>query len=85
MEDERLFPPGQLDVNGQQLDLRDYNSWILRLEELSPYEVVEVFAINAIVPFLMNGRLKKKMMESPHVRNNLVVLINYSLFRTDIG
>ena len=30
-----LFPKGELDVNGQQIDLRDRNSWTLLLEDVS--------------------------------------------------
>eukprot|EP00937_MAST-01D_sp_MAST-1D-sp2_P005000 g5000.t1 len=52
------FPQGSLDVNAQQLDLRTQNSWLLSLEQVSTPELVEVFAINAISPFVLNARLE---------------------------
>jgi len=45
------------DANGQQVDLRPRNSWLLGLEEVSSPELVEVFAINALAPFVLNARL----------------------------
>jgi hypothetical protein len=42
----RLFPPNRFDVTGQQLDLRQVNSWNLLLDQVDPSELVEVFAIN---------------------------------------
>ena len=55
------FPEGFTDVNGQQLDLRKTNSWIMRLHEVSSVEMAEVFAINAISPAVLNSRLKVLM------------------------
>ena len=40
-KDKELFPEGQFDVNAQQIDLRDKNSWLLKLEEVSTTELVE--------------------------------------------
>lgn len=51
------FPDGVVDVNGQQLDLRERNTWIMRLEEVETPEVAEVLAINTIAPFVLNSRL----------------------------
>lgn len=55
--DEAHFPKGELDVNGQQIDLRRKNSWLLKLGEVSTPEVSEVFAINALAPFIINNKL----------------------------
>lgn len=49
---------GRLDVNGQQIDLRTSNSWLLKLEDVSMPELVEVMAINTLAPFLLNSRLQ---------------------------
>lgn len=55
--DTSAFPEGVVDVNGQQVDLRSRNSWLLRLGEVATPEVAEVFAINTLAPFIMNNRL----------------------------
>jgi NAD(P)-dependent dehydrogenase (short-subunit alcohol dehydrogenase family) len=55
--DLKAFPPGMVDVNGQQLDLRSTNSWIAQLGEVETPELAEVFTINAMAPFVMNNRL----------------------------
>ena len=52
------LPEGRLDVNGQQIDLRTHNSWLLKLEDVSVPELVEVMAINTLAPFLLNSRLQ---------------------------
>ena len=50
---------------GQQLDLRQTNSWLMRLHEVPTAELVETFAINAIAPFILNARLKDLLLRSP--------------------
>jgi NAD(P)-dependent dehydrogenase (short-subunit alcohol dehydrogenase family) len=54
-EDE--FPPGAFDINGQQLDLRSVNSWVLKMDQVFTPEVVECFFVNAIAPFVLSSRL----------------------------
>jgi NAD(P)-dependent dehydrogenase (short-subunit alcohol dehydrogenase family) len=56
-----ILPPGISDINGQQLDLRHTNSWLLKLEEVSTPEIMECMFINAIAPFVLNSRLKPLM------------------------
>jgi hypothetical protein len=67
---ETLFPEGAFDVTGQQLDLRKTNrcqtnasffasdvflcSWLLLLDQVDPSELVAVFAVNALAPFIIN-------------------------------
>ncbi|OQS02117.1 hypothetical protein THRCLA_05489 [Thraustotheca clavata] len=60
-----LFPQGMKDVNGQQLDLRTTNSWVLKMGQVSTPEVAEVFAINTLAPFIMNSRLRPLMERTP--------------------
>ena len=57
----------QVDANtGQQLDLRNSNSWITTLQSVQTPELLEVFAINAIAPFVLNARLAGLMQaETP--------------------
>jgi len=56
-----ILPRGLSDINGQQLDLRTSNSWILKMEEVSTPEVLECMFVNAIAPFVLNSRLKPLM------------------------
>jgi NAD(P)-dependent dehydrogenase (short-subunit alcohol dehydrogenase family) len=59
--DSSCLPPGLSDINGQQLDLRTTNSWILKMSEVSTPEIMECFFINALAPFVLNSRLKPLM------------------------
>lgn len=64
---DSILPPGVTDINGQQLDLRKTNSWLLKMEEVSTPEVMECMFINAIAPFVLNSRLKPLMsIPKPH-------------------
>ncbi len=60
--DPALFPPGELDEHGQQVDKRVSNSWTLRLEEVALPELLEVHLINAIAPAVLVGQLKALML-----------------------
>ena len=60
-----LFPTGLRDGEGQQLDLRDKNSWRLELDEVSTVELIEVQLVNQIAPFVLNARLKPLMLAVP--------------------
>lgn len=46
-----ILPPGLSDVNGQQLDLRKTNSWLLKMEEVSTPELMETFFVNGTYLF----------------------------------
>ena len=58
---DRLCPAGVLDVNGQQVDLRQKHSWTMRLGEVETPELLEVLAVNAAAPFVLNGKLRGLM------------------------
>jgi len=85
---EALFPAGKLDADLQQVDLRDKNSWRLRLHEVSTVELFEVTLVNAIAPYIINGRLKPLMMKTSE-RDKHVVNVSamegqfYRYFKTD--
>lgn len=64
LEGEALFPRGRYDEDRQQVDLRDVNSWRLRLHEVETPELLEVQLVNAIAPYILNARLKPLMMRS---------------------
>ena len=51
------LPVGLVDVNEQQLDLRTRNSWLLKLGDVEAGETAEVFAVNALAPFVINNKL----------------------------
>merc|ERR1719326_1412901 len=63
---DAVLPAGERDVHGQQLDTRATNSWLLHLGEVSTPEAVEVFCINTLTPFILNGRLRPLLERSPH-------------------
>jgi NAD(P)-dependent dehydrogenase (short-subunit alcohol dehydrogenase family) len=67
-----LFPAGELDVQGNPLDLRRDNSWVQGLDEIAPLEMVEVQLINSIVPFLLCSRLHPNMKRSPFADRYIV-------------
>ena len=85
---DALFPSGQLDADLQQVDLRDKNSWRLRLHEVGSVELFEVTLVNAIAPFIINARLKPLMLQSPQ-RDKHIVNVSamegqfYRYFKTD--
>jgi NAD(P)-dependent dehydrogenase (short-subunit alcohol dehydrogenase family)/Ran GTPase-activating protein (RanGAP) involved in mRNA processing and transport len=53
------------DEHDQPIDLRQKNSWVLELEEVSSVELVEVHAINALSPFILNAKLKPLLQKAP--------------------
>lgn len=57
-----LFPTGRLDQDLQQVDLRETNSWRLRLADVPTVELLEVLLCNATAPFVLNARLKPLMV-----------------------
>eukprot|EP00033_Pygsuia_biforma_P000858 GCRY01000997.1.p1 GENE.GCRY01000997.1~~GCRY01000997.1.p1 ORF type:complete len:592 (+),score=204.23 GCRY01000997.1:155-1930(+) len=59
------FPEGVYDVTGQQVDLRSKNSWQMKADEVNTAELVEVHAINALGPYILNARLRELMQQSP--------------------
>ncbi len=54
---EAIFPKGELDADLQQVDLRETNSWRLRLGEIQTAEMLEIQLVNAVAPFLLCNRL----------------------------
>jgi NAD(P)-dependent dehydrogenase (short-subunit alcohol dehydrogenase family) len=61
---EALFPIERYDEDLQQVDLREVNSWRLRMHEVKTPELLEVQLVNAIAPFVLNARLKPLMLRS---------------------
>ncbi|MEG5058980.1 SDR family NAD(P)-dependent oxidoreductase [Microcoleus sp. A2-C5] len=69
------FPLGMYDSDGQQVDLRPFNSWLMKDDEVSILELLEVHVINAIAPFAINSRLKRLMNIFPE---NSKYIVNVS-------
>jgi NAD(P)-dependent dehydrogenase (short-subunit alcohol dehydrogenase family) len=69
---ESLFPADRYDEDLQQVDLREVNSWRLRMHEVEPAELLEVHLVNAIAPFILNARLKPLMVRTPGHHKHVV-------------
>jgi len=67
-----IFPPGVLDADGQQLDLRAENSWSQRLHEVPPRDFLEAYLVNATAPFLLCAGVKPLMLRSVFERRFIV-------------
>jgi NAD(P)-dependent dehydrogenase (short-subunit alcohol dehydrogenase family) len=61
---DALFPANSYDEDLQQVDLREINSWRLRLHEVETPELLEVHLVNAIAPYILNARLKLLMVST---------------------
>ncbi|MDQ3033494.1 MAG: SDR family oxidoreductase [Myxococcota bacterium] len=70
--DLQLFPDARLDADLQQVDLRERNSWRMKLAEVPSVELLEVQLVNAIAPFVLNARLKPLMLRAPSVDKHIV-------------
>ncbi|MHA3774802.1 SDR family NAD(P)-dependent oxidoreductase [Verrucomicrobiota bacterium sgz303538] len=53
------------DFDGEPLDLRSRNSWVLRACDVETAELLEVHLVGAFAPFILNTRLRPLMCESP--------------------
>ncbi len=70
---EKVFPEGKLDADLQQVDLRDMNSWRLRLGEIQTSEMIELQLVNSIAPFVLcnklSGMMKRDNTGKKHIIN----------------
>jgi NAD(P)-dependent dehydrogenase (short-subunit alcohol dehydrogenase family) len=85
---QALFPADRYDEDRQQIDLRDMNSWRLRLHEVETPELLEVQLVNAIAPYILNARLKPLMVRTPGHHKHVVNVSAmegqfYRTFKTD--
>jgi NAD(P)-dependent dehydrogenase (short-subunit alcohol dehydrogenase family) len=69
---DALFPAQRYDEDRQQVDLRETNSWRLRLHEVQTPELLEVQLVNAIAPYILNARLKPLMLRTPGAHKHIV-------------
>lgn len=52
-----VFPEGKLDADLQQVDLRNQNSWRMKVADVPTPEMLEVQLVNAVAPFVLCSRL----------------------------
>ena len=71
-DNSALFPPGMYTNDGEQLDLRPFNSWLMKDDEVSILELLEVHIINAIAPFVINSRLKPLMSNQKETNKYII-------------
>src|SRR5688572_19401060 len=69
---ETLFPENRFDEDRQQVDLREVNSWRLRMHEVETPELLEVQLVNAIAPYILNARLKPLMLRTAGAHKHIV-------------
>jgi NAD(P)-dependent dehydrogenase (short-subunit alcohol dehydrogenase family) len=69
---EALFPTDRYDEDRQQVDLREINSWRLRMHEVETPELLEVQLVNAIAPYILNARLKPLMVGTAGTHKHIV-------------
>jgi NAD(P)-dependent dehydrogenase (short-subunit alcohol dehydrogenase family) len=69
---DTLFPSGHYDADQQQVDLREINSWRLRLHEVATPELLEVHLVNAIAPYILNARLKPLLARTSGSHKHIV-------------
>jgi NAD(P)-dependent dehydrogenase (short-subunit alcohol dehydrogenase family) len=67
-----ILPADAFEDNEERADSRTTNSWLLRLDEVSAPEMLEVQLVNSVAPFLLNSRLKPLLMHSPFARRFIV-------------
>jgi NAD(P)-dependent dehydrogenase (short-subunit alcohol dehydrogenase family) len=72
VDGEGLFPADQYDEDLQQVDLREVNSWRLRMHEVETPELLEVQLVNAIAPYVLNARLKPLMLRTSERHKHVV-------------
>src|SRR3989339_467679 len=56
-----VFPEARLDADLQQVDLRNVNSWRLKLGEIETSEMLEIQLVNAVAPFVLCNRMEDLM------------------------
>lgn len=69
---KEVFPEGELDADLQQVDLRNTNSWRLKLGEIETTEMIEVQLVNAVAPFVLCNRLAE-LMKKEHTGQKHII------------
>ncbi|MBI9042400.1 SDR family oxidoreductase [Lutibacter sp.] len=69
---KEVFPEGELDADLQQVDLRNINSWRLKLGEIETTEMIEVQLVNSVAPFVLCNRLSEHMKNHPTGQKHII-------------
>ncbi|AEF40396.1 Short chain dehydrogenase/reductase family oxidoreductase [Hoyosella subflava DQS3-9A1] len=69
---ERISKGIAIDAGGLLPDLVDSNSWIQRVHEVDPLELLEVQLCNSVAPFILVSRLRHVLAASPARRKYVV-------------
>ncbi|MBF0569629.1 MAG: SDR family oxidoreductase [Candidatus Omnitrophica bacterium] len=69
---EKVFPDGKLDADLQQVDLRETNSWRLKLGDIPTSEMIELQLVNSIAPFVLCNKLSWMMKRDNTGRKHIV-------------
>ncbi|MBI4652209.1 SDR family NAD(P)-dependent oxidoreductase [Candidatus Desantisbacteria bacterium] len=72
LSSEEIFPKDKLDADLQQVDLRETNSWRLRLGEIQTSEMFEIQLVNAIAPFVLCNKLIPMMRRDNTGKKHIV-------------
>jgi NAD(P)-dependent dehydrogenase (short-subunit alcohol dehydrogenase family) len=68
----RIATGSAVDAGGLVLDPAAVNSWIRRVDEVDPVELLEVQLCNVTAPFILAGRLRPALAASPARRTYIV-------------
>jgi NAD(P)-dependent dehydrogenase (short-subunit alcohol dehydrogenase family) len=69
---ERIAADTAIDAGGLVPDLHSTNSWIQRVDEVDPLELLEVQLCNSVAPFILISRLRPAMAAAPARRTYVV-------------
>jgi len=68
---KEVFPEGELDADLQQVDLRNTNSWRLKLGQIETTEMIEVQLVNSVAPFILCNRFSEMMKKTIQEKSTL--------------
>jgi NAD(P)-dependent dehydrogenase (short-subunit alcohol dehydrogenase family) len=87
LELETVFPEGKLDSDLQQVDLRNVNSWRLKLGDVKTSEMIEIQLVNAVAPFVLCNKLsafmKRDFTGCKHIVNVSAMEGKFLRFKTN--
>ena len=73
---ERIAAATAVDAGGLAPDLQAVNSWIQRVDEVDPIELLEVQLCNSVAPFILIGRLRPSLAAADALRRSYVVNVS---------
>ena len=72
LDTPEVFPAKRLDADLQQVDLRETNSWRLKIGEIQTSEMLEIQLVNAVAPFVLCNRLIDLMQQDNTGQKHIV-------------